>query len=90
MLTESKQTLLDIVIFSIWSGLLTAQILKPCYVNCNFVTFKEQLLSQETQNISPDCGTITDFPLGPILEFFHDEYVHDSNDDHSLNYCTGK
>jgi hypothetical protein len=59
MLIKSKQTLLDIVIFSIWSGLLTAQILKPCYVNCVSVTFKEQLLSEETQNISPNCGTIT-------------------------------
>jgi len=31
-----------------------------------------------------------DFPLGPILGFCHHEYVHDSNDDHSMNYCTEK
>jgi len=33
--------------------------LETLYVNCIFVTFKEQLLSQETQSISPNCGTIT-------------------------------
>jgi hypothetical protein len=49
----------DTLIFSIWPGLLTAQILKPCYIKRTVVAFKEQLLSQEIQNISPNCGTIT-------------------------------